>query len=68
MYKRDPILNGWTLEVDKESKKYKEIKVMLMEFEKEYQHQQKRSSIFKIKFSIPHIHLKFNLDPFCTLE
>ena len=67
MNKRDQILKEWNLEVDKESEKHKEMKVMLMEFEKEYQLQQKRSSIFKIKFYIPHINYKFNPGSSCPL-
>ena len=73
MYKRDPILKGWDLEIDKDSKNYIEMKAMLMEFKREYQLQQKRSSrfysgIYLIKFSISHIHYKFNPEPSCSLE
>ncbi len=36
MFTRDPLLNGWNLELDKNSKNYKEMKALLQEFEKEY--------------------------------
>jgi len=69
MFKKGPLLKGWDLEPGKNSENYLEMKAMLVEFEKDYQLQQKRSSkfysIFSIKLSIPHIHYKFNFGSFC---
>jgi len=39
MFKRDPILKGWDLKLNKESQNYKEMKALLKEFEKEYTRQ-----------------------------
>ncbi len=64
MFKRDPLLKGWDLEPDKNSKNYKEMKAMLDEFEKEYQLQQKQLSKF---YSISYIHYKFNPGPSCPI-
>ena len=50
MFKRDPILKGWDLEIDKDSKKYKEMKAMFMEFEREFQLQKKELPYLKSNF------------------
>ena len=47
MYKLDPILKDFNLDISKTSKNYIEMKAMLEKFEKEYIHNQ--NTIIKIK-------------------
>ena len=62
MFKRDQILKGWNLDLDKDSRNYKENKALLQEFEKEFLRKQDKQ---QKSFSFSLIHHFFNPGPSC---
>jgi len=50
MLKRDSLLKGWDLELDKDSENYKKMKALLQEFEKEYIRQKRQPKIYSFPF------------------
>ena len=65
MFKKDPLLNGLNLTINKNSKNYKKLKAILKTFEKQHKLHQNQSLSF---YSISNIHYKFNPGPFCPIK
>ena len=63
MLKRDSLLKGWDLELDKDSENYKKMKALLQEFEKEYIRQKQQPKIY----SFPFIQYTFHPGPSAPL-